>query len=398
MAFLLSSKLNTEFTIALRILYCLYSFDLQKIRVSSKIKMANKININIVKTFFLLICLNVFFSCHREVDSPLTIETPQLEKKLFGYVKDSLLNRNIVGAELTAYPDKKTVFTDSEGYFEFNDLNEDEYVIVVDRQYFREDSITVDLISNDTLQIDFNLDRIRAEFYNFEINFAEGFTDNQTPEIPKIFMNMETEVDFNCSNYLIVTQNSFQNSLVGINFVTIDLPGGVCLTSIGPATTRIPFNVSPGAYSVSVFFEDVEDKYNLVVTDSSLIAESVETYFTKLDFNKYWRRPVNSFVYLCGTTSRTDWIYDDFIDTLKSKVEITKFFFPQDGVKPYAISTSGHEINHPARYFKYDNDADFDSMGLILEIYSTEVIGNLNGIGLSLRNWKNQFYYSWDKN
>ena len=359
--------------------------------------MANKIKFNIVNTLLLLICITALFSCHREIDSPLTIETPQFEKKLFGYVKDSLLNRNIAGAELTAFPDKKTVFTDSAGYFEFNDLNEDEYVIVVDRQYFREDSLTVDLISNDTLEVNFNLKRLRAEFYNFELNFAEGYTDNQTPEIPKIFMNMATEVNFNCSNYMILTQNSFQNNLVGINFLRIDLPGGVCLTSIGPATTRIPFNVSPGTYSVSVFFEDVEDKYNLVVTDSSLSAESVETYFTKLDFNKYWRKPENSFVYLCGTTSRTEWIYDDFLDTLKSKISITEFFFPNDGIKPYAGSTSGHEIDHPARYFKYNIESDFESMESILENYSIEVIGNLNGVAVSIRNWKNQFYYSWDK-
>ena len=127
--------------------------------------MANKIKFNIVNTLLLLICITALFSCHREIDSPLTIETPQFEKKLFGYVKDSLLNRNIAGAELTAFPDKKTVFTDSAGYFEFNDLNEDEYVIVVDRQYFREDSLTVDLISNDTLEVNFNLKRSCLLFF-----------------------------------------------------------------------------------------------------------------------------------------------------------------------------------------------------------------------------------------
>jgi carboxypeptidase family protein len=360
--------------------------------------MASKTKFIIAITFSILLSIGVFYSCSREVNNPLTIEPPQYEKKLFGFVKDSVLNRSIAGAELTSFPDEKTVFTDSSGYFEFNDLNEDEYVIVINRQYFRQDSITVDLISNDTLEVNFNLKRVRAEFYNFELNFAEGYTDNLTPEIPKIYLNMRTEVNFNCSNYAILTQNSFQNNLVGINFVRIDLPGGVCLTSIGPATSRIPFNVSPNNYSISIFFEDVEDKYDLLVTDTSLTAQSVETYFTKLDYNKYWRKPVNSFVYLCGTSSRTDWIYNDFIDTLKSKVSITELFFPEDGVKPYASSTSGHEINHPARYFNYDNDADFESMGLILENYSTEVIGNSNGVAVSLRNWKNQFFYSWDKN
>ncbi|MBL1211743.1 MAG: hypothetical protein HND52_00175 [Ignavibacteriae bacterium] len=358
--------------------------------------MASKTKINIRTILSALIFVSVLFSCSRENDTPLTTNPFKFKKKLFGFVKDSVLNRSIAGAELTSFPDMKTVFTDSAGYFEFTDLNEDEYVIVIDRQFYHEDSVTVDLISNDTLQIDFNLERIRTEFYNFEINFAEGYTDNQTPQMPAIFMNMQTEEDFECYNYVIVTQNSFQNNFVGINFVTIDLPGGVCVTAIGPATTKIPFNVSPGTYSVSIFFEDVEDRYNLFVTDSSLFAENVETYFTKLDFKKYWRKPVNSFVYLCGTTSRTDWIYEDFIDTLKSKVAITEFFFPEDGVKPYAESTYGHVINYPARYFKYNSDADFESMEFILENYSSEVIGNLSGVAVSLRNWKNQFYYSWN--
>lgn len=353
---------------------------------------------SIVKIIFHVICISVLFSCNREIESPTNLnELPIYKNKISGYVKDSVLNRNIIGAELTLHPSKISVFTDSSGYFEFLNLDDDEYILQADRQYYHADTVNVDLINNDSMQININLKRIRAEFYNFSLNFAEGYTDNSTPEIPRIFLNMKTKLNFECSNYIILTQNSFQNNLVGINFVRIDLAGGVCITSIGPAVANILFNVSKGYYSISIYFEDVEDKYTLRVTDSSLVVEQVKNYFTELEFYKYWRKPENSFVYLCGTTSKSGWIYDDFIDTLKSKVALTEFTFPEDGIKPYPDSTAGHDLNHPARYFKYINDSDFESMELILENYSSEVIGNMSGVALSLRNWKNQFYYSWDK-
>jgi hypothetical protein len=140
------------------------------------------------------------------------------------------------------------------------------------------------------------------------------------------------------------------------------------------------------------------DRYEVFVKKSSIEVTgfvSLFTKFTEPEFEVFWRYPQNSFVYLCGTKTETSWIGDDFLSVLLSEVNLEEFKFPDYGEICYPRSSQGHYYDMPARYFIYKSEEDFDKAGEILKSYNESVISSYSGVGISLTNWKNKYFYSW---
>jgi hypothetical protein len=205
---------------------------------------------------------------------------------------------------------------------------------------------------------------------------------------------MTTEKIYGCCNFSIMSEILKVGNNITVKLLGINMPP-ICFTSLGPALSREFLNISRGNYSLDFIYGFLRDSYELIVTDSSIEVIKTISQFTEPEFKVFWRYPPNSFVYLCGTTTETSWICQDFLNALVSEIGLEEFHFPDYGEICYQRSSMGHYYDMPARYFVYDKEEDFARAGQILEAYTKGVIVNYSGVGLSLENWKGEFFYSW---
>lgn len=211
---------------------------------------------------------------------------------------------------------------------------------------------------------------------------------------PSIFLVMKTEATYGCCNYKIVSYVISADDKVTINLMGIYEPE-ICLTAIGPATSSTPLDLNPGTYRLQFRYKDRIDEYKLVVTNESLAVGEIWTSFTDPMTLLAWRYPHRTFAYVCGTMTDNAWICDDFLDLLLSTDRFVEFSFPDYGSIPYPAASSGHYNDTPARYFRYETEADCDTAGAILGRYSREVLADQSGVTLYILNWRQKWYQSW---
>ena len=177
------------------------------------------------------------------------------------------------------------------------------------------------------------------------LNIREHYGDHKIGEANVAFY-LATEKIYGCSNFEIMTRSDVHEHHISIEATGILMPG-ICLTSLGPASGGIGLTLSHGDYSLQLTYGDIMEKYTLSITDASI---TMKESSSSLDGNTLWRRPRHSFVYLCGTTTETSWICDDFLKTLQSQIELEEIFFPESGQLPYPRTGGGHQYDMPARF------------------------------------------------
>ena len=226
------------------------------------------------------------------------------------------------------------------------------------------------------------------------VSIAEGWFPWHEEGSPDVILTMNTERNYPCCNYSIEADVTVRTGSVYISLEHIYVPE-ICLTSPGPASYQSTLALGPGTYELVIEQLFLRDTYTLVVTESKIQIEGSPGRLTTLDKALSWRVPAQSFVYLCGTTTELSWMCDDFLDSLLALGSLQEFSFPDSGVIPYQASSSGHWYDAPGRFLRYGNEADFDSAGAVLQDYVQSVIGDSQGIGLSLTNWQNKQFRSW---
>jgi len=229
---------------------------------------------------------------------------------------------------------------------------------------------------------------------NIIISVHEGYQGYDSISEPSIMLSMATEKIYPCCNWSIISKVTVWSNKISIDLLGIRVPE-IGLTALGPAKFTSFLDISEGEYLLYFSYRNVIDRYVLTVTDSSIEITEYVSQLTKPKFKLFWRYPPNSFVYLCGTTTETSWICEDFLDTLLSEIDLEEFQFPDFGEIPYPRSSDGHYYDMPAKYFFYKKDEDFDKAGEILESYTQNVISQYSGIGISLISWDNKKYFSW---
>jgi hypothetical protein len=229
-----------------------------------------------------------------------------------------------------------------------------------------------------------------------EISFSvkEGYADYLEIAEPKIFLSLSTEKIYPCCNWSIVSKIVFQRDVISVELLGIYIPD-ICLTALGPATSKSFLGLVEGQYVLKFSYRSVTDIYDLVLSDSSIAIKEIASTLTTPSCTLFCRYPRKSFAYICGTTDETSWVYKDFLDTLLSKVDLEEFHFPDYGEIPYPQSSSGHSCDMPAKYFLYEKEPDFERAGEILESYTKSVIVQHPGASISLINWMNKRYCSW---
>jgi len=236
--------------------------------------------------------------------------------------------------------------------------------------------------------------RLKPIESNIIFSVQEGYQDHNSISEPSIMLSMATEKIYGCCNYTIMSEVSVEGKVISIGLSGIYAPE-ICLTALGPATSLSFLDISNGEYSLCFSYRGIADRYVLTVTDSSIEITKDVSQFTNPKFKLFWRYPPNSLAYLCGTTTETSWICEDFLDTLLSEIDLEEFQFPDSGEIPYPRSSMGHYYDMPAKYFFYDRDEDFDKAGEILKSYTQDVIIEYSDVGISLISWKNKRFLSW---
>ncbi len=212
--------------------------------------------------------------------------------------------------------------------------------------------------------------------------------------IPRIFLSMSTELIYGCCNYTIVYDATIGSEEIGIFLKGIHIPC-ICATALGPAQSFQTLDIAEGQYTLLFSDGNRTDVYDLVVTKSAIAVQPRETSFTAPAYELSWRPVTNSFAYLCGTTTATSWICDDFLDTLLTNLDLIELTFPDSGEIPFPRSSSGHYYDAPGKYFIYSVEDDFVKAGILLESYAENVISQYGGIGVNLLNWKGENHRSW---
>jgi len=212
---------------------------------------------------------------------------------------------------------------------------------------------------------------------------------------PDITLTMKTEKTYGYLNYQIKTEMFRSGGQIDLRILGIKPSEGPATPALGPAAASKVLDLPEGTYALNFYYDHAVDRYHLIVKPDSLQVVSTVHSFTQPDFTVFWRFPQNSFSYLCGTMTETSWICDDFLSRLLKEVDLEELAFPDYGEIPYPRSSEGHYYNAPGRYFRYQNEEDFNRAGEVLKSYAESVTSNCQGVGLSLTNWKGRFFYSW---
>lgn len=236
--------------------------------------------------------------------------------------------------------------------------------------------------------------KIRFLDSNIIINFMETYESIYSSSTPKIIIKMETDKKYP-NMYPIMGNLKIKGNSIYIKIKGIGIPKGGMFPAVETAKREMNLNIFEGSYNIIISSGKIEDKYRLKITSSSINMVSEKSTFTKLRYETFWRYPPNSFVYLCGTTTDTYWMCDDFLSKLKNEVKIEEFKFPDNGEVPYPIKSEGYHRSIPAKYFYYSKEEDFDKAGELLKAYNENTISKYQGVDIWLINWNNKRYLSW---
>ncbi len=212
--------------------------------------------------------------------------------------------------------------------------------------------------------------------------------------IPKIYLSLFTEKQYPCCNYGLRLQKSINGNDISIRIYNVIEPN-ICLTSFGPASEVLPLDLPNGDYNLRIYSNQVLDTYLLTITDKYISIKVRSSKNSYALYENYFRFPENSLVYMCGTLIATKYIFDDFLDTLKSKIRLQEYTFQNNGQKPYPDSMGGHYYEKPAKYFIYESEEEFDKIGQIMNVYTKNHSKDMFGVGISITNWLNKKFYSW---
>lgn len=89
-------------------------------------------------------------------------------------------------------------------------------------------------------------------------------------------------------------------------------------------------------------------------------------------------------------------LYGDFLNLLLDTPSLAEYTFVGDGRIPFPESSSGHWVDNPSIFFKYNNESDFDELGQLLDNFASQHIVPNSGVAISLTSWNNKKHYSWN--
>lgn len=222
------------------------------------------------------------------------------------------------------------------------------------------------------------------------------------PADPLLALVLSTKGHFGCLGYRIRHTIDRTEDDVIVRALDIDLPGGICLTALGPASATIELPFEPGTYRLVLINGDFRDEYAVRITERYVELERY-TYvqlepptpaWTEPTETLNWRYPPNSFAYYCGTLTEDKDLCTDFAARIE-ELPVTRINVPESGAWPYALTSQGHYYDAPARFYVYPDHAIWEKVTEELRTFSREHLQNRQGVGLTVRNWRWDQVNSW---
>jgi len=234
----------------------------------------------------------------------------------------------------------------------------------------------------------------QALLSDINISISEQFVYEKTEptEDEGFFLNIQTIDNYPCCNYGIQRTVIQEGSTLIIRLEDVIKPS-ICLTAIGPATTTV--KVPEGISRIVFLRGEDEDYFDFDVTNKEMNLYPVSASFSTSDFITYYRRPKNSFAFICGTTEDTQYIYHAFLEELKKISSVKELTFGE-GLLPWPESTNGYWVDFPTRFFTYDKPEDFVKVYELFCRFAQRELKNKQGVGLSLYDWNDICYNSWE--
>lgn len=222
----------------------------------------------------------------------------------------------------------------------------------------------------------------------------EIYTLNEAQE-PILKLKLKTSEIYPCINYGLATTQFIKESELIVRFDEI-ITSEICLTALGPATTHIDL---PEQITQLTFINGRKiDTYSIEINQEKISISLIESSFTSSLHNETFRIPENSFAYLCGTTTETTGIYNDFASILEENPNFTEFEFEGEGRIPYPETIDGHWVNHPSKFYKYTDDNAFNNLSTTLNEFSSEHIEENSGVNIYIYGWNNVKFSSREVN
>lgn len=226
------------------------------------------------------------------------------------------------------------------------------------------------------------------------VEVKERFERYDQPSNPALAIVLRSEHIYGCVNYHIDYLYQRTGTVLDLSIKGASI-GPVCLTALGPATATFFPGLSSGTYQLHVTMDGRTDKYVLAISESAICLTPRNTAVSRPGARLVWRYPPQSFAYYCGTLTQDAWLCDAFRDSLHKYLPLQEIQPPTTGEWPYPLASQGHYFDSPARFYRYVSEADFDSAGALLRAFTYAHLKNRSGVGLSLRNWRNAYFYSW---
>lgn len=237
---------------------------------------------------------------------------------------------------------------------------------------------------------------IKAENAAYVVSLEELQPNDQyyNPDKKEGFvMNIQSVEIFPNMNYSIQTTITERNNTMIITLGEILKPD-ITLPALGPArtTVSIPENIR----NITFVNAGKEDYFTLDITDKALTINALyNPSFISSDYSVYFRRPKNTFAFVCGTNTNNKDLREKFINKLTSSIKLKEYKFEGEGLIPWATMSDGHWSNFPTKFYTYSNPQDFEKAGKILMEFAKDNLSANDGVTMSLWNWDGKTYYSW---
>ncbi len=207
---------------------------------------------------------------------------------------------------------------------------------------------------------------------------------------PDIALFIETDREYSCANFWLDSSLEVQGRTISLSISGIRVPE-ICLTAIGPAQFKSFLPVTEGEYSLRIAYGGRTDTYALSITGEAITLQPEQAGFTRTAYDRFWRYPPQTFVYMCDASGANGEACDRFRGILRDQLPIETFSFPAGGEIPYPRSGSGWGRDWRAEYYRYPREEEYLRAGELLRSF----IADHPGVMLSVTNWQNLSFRSW---
>lgn len=210
---------------------------------------------------------------------------------------------------------------------------------------------------------------------------------------PRPVLVVKTVERFGCFNYgieyhQVANENEIDLQLLGV------LPREICLTAIGPATTRIPLPENSGNRDLRIWDASAMDHCQLRIREDRLELSPSDTSFSELDNERFYRKPEHSLYLQCTTKESSLSSCEAFEEWFTDQLSLDSYEFPTDGVNPYHPSDSSGNTLRINRFYTHSDGLSFQEVESRLETYIQENEWDERTSWIRIYNWKNERVFS----